>query len=117
MKALAVKYRPHDWASVTEQDSVCKILNNQISTKTIRNGYLFCGGAGTGKTTCARIFAKQINNGKGEPIELDAASNNSVEDVRKVIEQAQTQSLDSEYKVFILDVCHSLSSPGWQAML
>jgi len=117
MKALAVKYRPHDWASVTEQDSVCKILNNQISTKTIRNGYLFCGGAGTGKTTCARIFAKQINNGKGEPIELDAASNNSVEDVRKVIEQAQTQSLDSEYKVFILDECHSLSSQGWQAML
>ena len=105
MKALAVKYRPTSWSDVTEQDSVCKILNNQISTKTIRNGYLFCGGAGTGKTTCARIFAKQINNGKGEPIELDAASNNSVEDVRKVIEQAQTQSLDSEYKVFILDEC------------
>lgn len=116
-KSLAVKYRPKTWFDVTEQDSVCKILNNQISTKTIRNGYLFCGGAGTGKTTCARIFAKQINNGMGEPIELDAASNNSVEDVRKVIEQAQTQSLDSEYKVFILDECHSLSSQGWQAML
>ena len=53
MKALAVKYRPTSWDDVTEQDSVCKILNNQISTKTIRNGFLFCGGAGTGKTTCA----------------------------------------------------------------
>lgn len=116
-KSLAVKYRPKTWFDVTEQDSVCKILNNQISTKTIRNGYLFCGGAGTGKTTCARIFAKQINNGMGEPIELDAASNNSVEDIRKLIEQAQTQSLDSEYKTFIIDECHSLSNQAWQAML
>lgn len=117
MKALAVKYRPTSWSDVTEQDSVCKILNNQINTGTIRNGYLFCGGAGTGKTTCARIFANQINKGEGEPIELDAASNNSVEDIRKVIEQAQTQSLDSEYKVFILDEVHSLSNQAWQAML
>lgn len=104
-KSLAVKYRPKTWDDVTEQNSVCTILNNQIDTGTIRNGYLFCGGAGTGKTTCARIFANQINKGKGEPIELDAASNNSVEDIRKVIEQAQTQSLDSEYKVFIIDEC------------
>ena len=116
-KSLAVKYRPKTWFDVTEQNSVCKILNNQINTGTIRNGYLFCGGAGTGKTTCARIFANQINKGEGEPIELDAASNNSVEDIRKVIEQSQTQSLDSEYKVFIIDECHSLSNQAWQAML
>ena len=104
-KSLAVKYRPKSWSEVSEQDSVCKILNNQIDTNTIRNGYLFCGGAGTGKTTCARIFADQINKGQGAPIELDAASNNSVEDIRKLIEQAQTQSLDSEYKTFIIDEC------------
>ena len=116
-KSLAVKYRPKSWSEVSEQDSVCKILNNQIDTNTIRNGYLFCGGAGTGKTTCARIFADQINKGQGAPIELDAASNNSVEDIRKLIEQAQTQSLDSEYKTFIIDECHSLSNQAWQAML
>ena len=116
-KSLAVKYRPKSWSEVSEQDSVCKILNNQIDTNTIRNGYLFVGGAGTGKTTCARIFADQINKGQGAPIELDAASNNSVEDIRKLIEQAQTQSLDSEYKTFIIDECHSLSNQAWQAML
>lgn len=104
-KSLAVKYRPKSWSEVSEQDSVCKILNNQIDTNTIRNGYLFVGGAGTGKTTCARIFANQINKGQGAPIELDAASNNSVEDIRKLIEQAQTQSLDSKYKTFIIDEC------------
>ena len=78
---------------------------------------MFCGGDGTGKTTCAHIFANEINKGQGEPIELDAASNNSVEDLRRLTEQAQTKSLDSEFKVFIIDECHSLSNQAWQAML
>ena len=71
----------------------------------------------THNTTSARIFANEINEFKGEPIEIDAASNNSVEDARRIIESAKTQSLDSEYKVFVLDECHMLSNAAWNAML
>lgn len=116
-RSLAVKYRPTTFDDLTEQTAVVKILSNQIETNTIKHGYLFCGGAGTGKTTSARIFADMINTGKGMPIELDAASNNSVDDVRRLSEEAQTQALESEYKVFIIDECHSLSSQAWQAFL
>lgn len=116
-KALAIKYRPQKFEDLTEQSAVVTILTNQIETNTIKHGYLFCGGAGTGKTTSARIFANMINKGAGTPIELDAASNNSVEDIRRLTEDAQTQSIDSEYKVFILDEVHSLSNQAWQAML
>lgn len=117
MKSLAIKYRPKTFDEVTEQGSIKVILQEQISTGTIKNAYLFTGGAGTGKTTCARIFANEINKGQGVPIEMDAASNNSVEDVRSITAQAQTKSLDSEYKIFIIDECHSLSNSAWQAML
>ena len=116
-QALALKYRPSDFSSLTEQESIKKILSTQISTGTIKNGYLFTGPAGCGKTTSARIFARMINNGKGTPIELDAASNNSVDDIRSICEQAQTRALDSEYKIFILDEVHVLSNQAWQAML
>lgn len=117
MKSLAVKYRPTAWNDVVEQDVIKTILKNQIETKTIKNAYLFVGGAGTGKTTCARIFANEINNHNGTPIELDAASNSSVDDVREIIQQAKLHSLDSEYKVFILDECHVFSLTAWQAFL
>lgn len=116
-QALAIKYRPKTWDDVTEQGAVRAILQNQIETDTIKHGYLFCGPAGCGKTTAARIFANEINKGQGQPIELDAASNNSVDDIRRITEQAQTKSLDSEYKVFILDEVHSLSNQAWQAFL
>lgn len=117
MESLAIKYRPKSWEDVVEQSATKEILQNQLDTGEIKNAYLFCGGAGTGKTTCARIFASEINKGVGTPIELDAASNNSVDDVRKLIEQAQSASIDSEYKVFILDEVHALSNSAWQAML
>lgn len=116
-QALALKYRPTTFKDLTEQESIKKILSTQISTGTIKNGYLFTGPAGCGKTTSARIFARMINDGKGTPIELDAASNNSVDDIRSICEQAQTRALDSEYKIFILDEVHVLSNQAWQAML
>lgn len=116
-KSLAIKYRPQSFDDVTEQGAIRVILEQQIKNKDIRNAYLFCGGAGTGKTTCARIFANEVNEGKGNPIEMDAASHNSVDDVREIIKMAQTGSMTSTYKVFIIDECHSLSNQAWQAML
>lgn len=117
IQTLAVKYRPKTWDDVTEQGSTKIILQQQLETGEIKNAYLFCGPAGCGKTTCARIFANEINHGQGNPIELDAASNNGVDDVRNIIQQAQTKSLNSEYKCFIIDECHAISNAGWQAML
>ena len=117
MEALALKYRPKTFDDVVEQSSTKVILQQQLNSGEIKNAYLFCGSAGTGKTTCARIFASEINKHKGIPIELDAASNNSVDDVREIIQQAKTASIDSEYKVFIMDEVHALSNSAWQAML
>lgn len=117
MSSLAVKYRPNTFDDVTEQDAIKIILTQQLESGNIQHAYLFCGGAGTGKTTCARIFANEINKHQGVPIEIDAASNSGVDDVREVIKQAQSKSLDSEYKIFIIDECHSISNTGWQAFL
>lgn len=116
-ESLAVKYRPHDWDSVVEQGSAKTILQQQIESGEIQHAYLFVGSAGTGKTTIARIFANAINKGMGNPMELDAASNNSVDDIRNIIQQSKVQSMDSEYRVFILDEVHMLSNSAWNAML
>ena len=117
VKTLAVKYRPKTWDEVSEQSSTKIILQQQLESGEVKNAYLFCGPAGCGKTTCARIFANDINKGMGNPIELDAASNNGVDDVRNIIQQAKTKSINSEYKIFIIDECHALSNSAWQAML
>ena len=117
MESLAVKYRPTTFDDVVEQNSVKTILRHQLETNTIQHAYLFVGSAGCGKTTCARIFASEINKGQGTPIEVDAASHNSVDDVRGIIEDSKLQSIDSEYKVYILDEVHMLSTSAWNALL
>lgn len=117
MISLAVKYRPQNFEDVVGQTEIKEILQYQVDEQCNVNCYLFTGGAGTGKTTCARIFAKALNDNKGLPIEIDAASNNGVEQVRKIIDEAKFKSLDSKYKVYILDECHMLSSGAWNAML
>lgn len=116
-ESLAVKYRPKSFDDMTEQKAIRDILENQIRTKTFQHGYLFTGPAGTGKTTSARIFANMINEGKGNPIEVDAASNSGVDNIRQIIDDAKRKPLDAEYKIFIVDECHSLSNGAWQALL
>lgn len=117
MESLYTKYRPHDWDSVIGQESVVKILKRQIETGKIFNCMIFSGVSGTGKTTIARIFANEINKGIGRPIEIDAASNNGVDNVRQITATASERALDSEYKVIIIDECHMMSTAAWNAFL
>lgn len=116
-ETLAVKYRPKTFSEVVEQDVVKAILTNQIKTGEIKNAYLFEGPAGCGKTTSARLFANAVNGSDADVIEVNAASNNSVDDVRRIAEGAKYQSLSSKYKVYILDECHLLSASAWGALL
>lgn len=117
MNNLALKYRPKVFEDLVSQKEIVDILRYQLQTKTTKNSYLFTGASGCGKTTTARIFANDINGGNGQPYEIDAASNTGVDNVRKIIEQAQFKSIDSEYKVFIIDECHMLSLGAWNALL
>lgn len=116
-QTLAVKYRPSTFDDVVEQSAIKDILMDQIETGTFQHSYLFCGPAGCGKTTAARIFANDINGGKGSPIEVDAASNNGVDNVRDIIDGARRKPLDCDYKTYIIDECHMLSIGAWNAML
>ena len=115
--ALAVKYRPKTFDDVVEQEAIKDILTEQIETNSFKHAYLFCGPAGCGKTTAARIFANDLNKGKGNPIEVDAASNNGVDNIREIIDNAKRKALDSEYKVYIVDECHMLSIGAFNALL
>lgn len=116
-QSLAVKYRPKQFEDVLGQEMTVKILKRAIETNQLKNAYLLAGLSGAGKTTLARIFANEINGGTGNPIELDAASNGNVDNIRNIVENAKQRSLTSMYKIFIIDECHALSSTAWQAFL
>ena len=135
----ARKYRPSTFASVVGQKALTGTLKNAVASGRLAQSYLFCGSRGVGKTSCARIFAKAINcenrTPDGEPcnecdsckafnrgtsmniIELDAASNNSVDDIRELVSQVQTPPSSGNYRVFIVDEVHMLSSAAFNAFL
>ena len=117
MKSLAVKYRPNTFESVCGNNVTVKILQRVLELGTPKNAYLFTGPSGCGKTTLARIFAKALNNNISDPIEIDAASNNGVDQVRAIIESANQRSLTGTYKIYIIDECHMITSAGWNAFL
>lgn len=118
MQSLATKYRPQTFEECLSQRSVITILKNQLAKEQYTNCYGFCGPSGCGKTTIARIFGNMINKGKGEIFEIDGASNNGVENIRKIIDEANTRAIDgSEYKIFIIDECHMVTLAGWNAFL
>ncbi len=135
----ARKYRPDTFESVVAQKSLTTTLKNAIQSGKLAHAYLFCGPRGVGKTTCARIFAKTINcmhpTSEGEPCnecescqsfnqqrsysiyELDAASNNSVEDIRSLNDQVRIPPQIGKYKVYIIDEVHMLSQAAFNAFL
>lgn len=115
--SLATKYRPKTWEEMTEQTLIVKMLKSLCESNLSNRNFLLIGPAGCGKTTSARIIANMLNDGKGEPIEIDAASHNGVENMRDIIQQARSYPVGCNYKVFIIDEVHSLSSQAWQVML
>lgn len=114
---LALKYRPHSWAEIVGQQAIVSILQRQVATKSWKNTYLFAGPHGCGKTTIARILANEINRGEGQPIEIDGASNNGIDNIRNLIVDAQQCSIDCDYKVYIIDEAHQLTRAAWDASL
>ena len=136
--ALYRKYRPNDFDDVRGRDAIVRTLKNQIISDRIGHSYLFCGTRGTGKTTIARIFARAVNcenQRDGNPCgecptcraiaaeanlnvtELDAASNNSVDDIRNIVEQVEYSPTQGRFRVFIIDEVHMLSNAAFNALL
>ena len=135
----ARKYRPTTFESVVGQEALTQTLRNAIRTNHLAHAYLFCGPRGVGKTTCARIFAKTINclnptdgheacnqcesctafneQRSFNIHELDAASNNSVEDIRSLIDQVRIPPQVGKYSVYIIDEVHMLSQGAFNALL
>ncbi len=136
--ALYRRFRPSNFEGVIGQDAIVKTLTNQITTDKIGHAYLFCGARGTGKTSLAKIFARAVNcldSKNGSPcgkcsackaledvsnvdiIEMDAASNNKVENVREIRESVQYPPVTVRYKVYIIDEVHMLTTEAFNALL
>jgi len=135
---LALKYRPKKFSEVIGQEAVIQTLKNALDNKKLANGYLFSGLRGSGKTSTARIFAKALQCDKGESsepcevcencimanenrhidiIEMDAASNRKIEDIRDIIEQTRYKPTIGRYKIFIIDEAHMLTKEAENALL
>ena len=122
----ARKYRPLEFADVVGQSHITSTLEHAIADNQLAQALLFCGPRGVGKTTCARILARKINEKYGETdendfafniFELDAASNNSVDDIRSLIDQVRYAPQVGKYKVYIIDEVHMLSNAAFNAFL
>jgi DNA polymerase-3 subunit gamma/tau len=116
-QSLYRSYRPSTFAEVAGQVQVTVPLAEEIKAKKISHAYLFAGSRGLGKTSVARIFAREIGCTERDLYEIDAASNNSVEDIRALTEGVYTLPFESPYKVYILDEVHMLSKSAWNAFL
>src|SRR5215212_7539131 len=136
--ALYRKYRPQTFAEVVGQEAVVRTLTNAIEQGKVRQAYLFAGPRGTGKTSLARILAKCVNCAQGptatpdntchacvsitsgtslDVIEMDAASQRGIDDIRDIRDRVVLQPVEGQYKVYILDEAHQLTDAAWNALL
>src|SRR5579872_7472309 len=138
MAALYRKYRPQSFDEVVGQEAVVRTLTNAITSGQVRQAYLFAGPRGTGKTSLARILAKCLNCAQGptvtpdgtchaclaiaagtslDVIEMDAASQRGIDDIREIRDRVVLQPVEGRYKVYILDEAHQLTDAAWNALL
>ncbi len=115
--ALYRKYRPQKFSDVIGQDHIVSVLQNSIKQNNISHAYLFAGSRGTGKTSVARIFSREIGTSANDLYEIDAASNRGIDDIREIRESVNTLPFESKYKVYIVDEVHMLTKEAFNALL
>lgn len=115
--ALYRKYRPENFDEVIGQDHIVKAIGGALKAGKVSHAYLLCGPRGTGKTTIARIIARELGSSVNDIYELDAASNRGIDDVRGIRDSVQTMPFDSKYKIYILDEVHMFTKDAWNALL
>ena len=115
--ALYRKYRPNTFTDVVGQEQIVELLQSSLKQKKISHAYLFCGGRGTGKTTVARIFSRDIGCNPEDIIEIDAASNRGIDEIRELRDAVRTAPFSSPYKVYIIDEAHMLTKEAANALL
>lgn len=116
-QVLYRKYRPSDWSEVVGQEHIVSVLTQSIANASFAHAYLFTGSRGTGKTSVARIFAKALGTNSEDVIEIDAASNRGIDDIRALREAVRLFPFSSPFKVYIIDEVHMLSKDAFNALL
>src|SRR3972149_3865540 len=111
------KYRPQKFSDVIGQSHIVQVLEGAIKLGNISHAYLFSGPRGTGKTSVARILSREIGTSANDLVEMDAASNRGIDDVRGIRDSVNTLPFESKYKVYIIDEVHMLTKDAWNAFL